>query len=55
MDINGRYEGGGVCEQCQRFTSGINCHTCVDGFFRPEGVYANDTMPCIRECYKSYG
>ena len=25
MDIHGRYEGGGVCEQCRDFTDGINC------------------------------
>ena len=25
MDIHGRFEGGGVCEQCRDFTDGINC------------------------------
>jgi hypothetical protein len=34
MDIYGKYEGGGVCEECKHFTTGTNCHTCVDGYFR---------------------
>ena len=28
MDIHGEYEGGGVCEECQDHTTGINCQTC---------------------------
>ncbi len=48
LDIYGNYEGGGVCQECERFTDGINCHTCVDGFFRPVGRLPNDTEPCIR-------
>ena len=28
MDIHGNYEGGGVCEECQDHTTGINCQTC---------------------------
>ncbi|TRY60964.1 hypothetical protein TCAL_05712 [Tigriopus californicus] len=47
MDIQGNYEGGGVCQECQRHTAGINCETCTDGFFRPENVFPNDTEPCI--------
>ncbi len=49
LDIFGNYQGGGVCTNCRDFTAGINCDTCENGFFRPEGVLPNDTQPCIRE------
>ena len=47
MDIHGNYEGGGVCEECQQFTTGTNCHECQDGYFREPGVLANATVPCV--------
>ena len=31
MDMNGNYEGGGVCDDCQDFTYGINCERQVRG------------------------
>ncbi len=49
LDIHGNMEGGGVCEECQHFTAGINCETCIFGYFRPVGVLANATEPCIRK------
>ena len=49
MDIHGQYEGGGVCQECGHFTTGINCEQCMDGYYRPPGVLANDTEPCRRE------
>ena len=49
MDIHGNYIGGGVCEGCQDFTTGINCQTCMDGYFRPVGVLPNATNPCQRK------
>ena len=49
MDVSGNYEGGGVCEECEHFTTGINCDSCVDGFFRPPGVLPDATEPCIRK------
>ena len=49
MDIHGNYEGGGVCKDCQRHTTGINCHQCLDGFFRPSDRMPDHTEPCIRE------
>ena len=27
-----------MCINCTRNTAGINCVTCIDGFFRPKGV-----------------
>ena len=49
MDIHGNMEGGGVCQECQHFTTGINCHECIDGYFRPPGVLPNATEPCLRK------
>ena len=47
MDNFGQYMGGGVCDECEDFTKGINCHECMDGYFRPEGMLANATEPCV--------
>ena len=47
MDNSGQMLGGGFCDECQDFTAGINCHECVDGYFRPEGVLPNATEPCV--------
>ncbi|XP_012516246.1 PREDICTED: laminin subunit alpha-2 [Propithecus coquereli] len=38
LNIHGKYIGGGVCINCTQNTAGINCETCIDGFFRPKGV-----------------
>merc|ERR1719412_382614 len=46
MDIHGNFEGGGVCDECQHFTEGINCETCIFGYYRAEGVLPNATDPC---------
>ena len=46
VDIYGKVAGGAVCDNCQHNTAGNNCHFCADGFFRKDGVPANDTNPC---------
>ncbi|XP_071074759.1 laminin subunit alpha-2 [Dasypus novemcinctus] len=46
LNIQGRYIGGGVCINCTQNTAGINCETCLDGFFRPKGVSPNHPRPC---------
>ncbi len=33
----------------QANTTGVNCHQCARGFFRPRGVSRSDPAPC-REC-----
>lgn len=38
LDIHGQRRGGGVCVGCRDYTAGINCETCVPGFYRPAGV-----------------
>ncbi|EPY82235.1 laminin subunit alpha-2 isoform a precursor [Camelus ferus] len=46
LNIRGKYIGGGVCINCTQNTAGVNCETCVDGFFRPKGVSPNYPRPC---------
>uniref|UniRef100_W4VRR7 Putative response to misfolded protein n=1 Tax=Corethrella appendiculata TaxID=1370023 RepID=W4VRR7_9DIPT len=46
LDIHGNYEGGGVCQDCQDNTEGINCNKCKNTYFRPEGKYWNETDVC---------
>ncbi|KAM9261102.1 laminin subunit alpha-2 [Cariama cristata] len=46
LNVHGEYIGGGVCVNCTSYTSGINCETCVDGYFRPKGVLPDSPYPC---------
>uniref|UniRef100_A0A8C0Q579 Laminin subunit alpha-2 n=1 Tax=Canis lupus familiaris TaxID=9615 RepID=A0A8C0Q579_CANLF len=46
LNIHGKYIGGGVCINCTQNTAGINCETCIDGFFRPKGVSPSYPRPC---------
>ncbi|TEA36180.1 hypothetical protein DBR06_SOUSAS7510018, partial [Sousa chinensis] len=46
LNIHGKYIGGGVCINCTGNTAGINCETCIDGFFRPKGISPNYPRPC---------
>ncbi|KAM9241384.1 laminin subunit alpha-2 [Leptosomus discolor] len=46
LNIHGEYIGGGVCVNCTSHTDGINCETCVDGYFRPKGVLPDSPDPC---------
>ncbi|XP_050927753.1 LOW QUALITY PROTEIN: laminin subunit alpha-2 [Lates calcarifer] len=47
LDIHGKYRGGGVCTGCRDNTAGINCQTCIAGYYRPAEVSAEDDNPCI--------
>jgi len=49
IDIHGKYEGGGVCQNCRDHTTGINCDKCVFGFYRPVGKLLNETDVCQRK------
>ncbi|XP_078543662.1 laminin subunit alpha-1 [Lissotriton helveticus] len=49
MNINGQFVGGGVCINCTEHTSGINCETCIDGYFRPYKMSPYEAQPC-RPC-----
>ena len=48
LDINGQFNGGGVCRNCQHNTQGINCQKCKDGFYVPEGKKITDPDACQR-------
>lgn len=47
INAKGKISGGGVCINCQRFTTGINCEKCLPGYYRPAGVLPNATEPCL--------
>ncbi|XP_073347774.1 laminin subunit alpha-3-like [Pagrus major] len=47
LDTFGRYDGGGVCSNCQHNTAGVNCERCIEGFFRPFGVPPESPTGCI--------
>ncbi|RVE52213.1 hypothetical protein evm_003132 [Chilo suppressalis] len=49
LDIHGRYEGGGVCKNCQHNTEGINCNKCRPTFYRPYGKKWGEIDVC-RPC-----
>ncbi|XP_071477998.1 LOW QUALITY PROTEIN: laminin subunit alpha-5-like, partial [Diadema antillarum] len=46
MDISGNMEGGGVCQNCQHNTMGVNCHLCRPGYYRQEGRDLSDFAIC---------
>ncbi|XP_022089419.1 laminin subunit alpha-like isoform X2 [Acanthaster planci] len=46
IDIYGNYEGGGVCQNCQHNTVGINCDQCAPGFYRQAGVSLDSPDVC---------
>jgi len=49
LDIHGKHEGGGVCQDCRDHTTGINCEQCVDGYYRPFDRSPADRDACQRK------
>ncbi|KAM4704989.1 laminin subunit alpha-1 [Rhinophrynus dorsalis] len=47
LNIHGQYIGGGVCINCSQLTAGINCETCIDGYYRPHKVSPYEDTPCF--------
>lgn len=45
LNTAGQFRGGGVCIDCLQKTMGINCETCVDGYYRPHRVRAPQLSP----------
>jgi len=45
LDIHGHYDGGGVCQNCQHNTVGINCNKCKPKYYRPKGKHWNKSHP----------
>ncbi|XP_051816710.1 laminin subunit alpha-2 isoform X2 [Acanthochromis polyacanthus] len=46
LDTHGQYRGGGVCIGCRDNTAGINCQSCVSGYYRSTEVSAEEQEPC---------
>uniref|UniRef100_A0A287AG36 Basement membrane-specific heparan sulfate proteoglycan core protein n=1 Tax=Sus scrofa TaxID=9823 RepID=A0A287AG36_PIG len=46
LNTAGQFQGGGVCIDCLQNTMGINCETCIDGYYRPHGVSPSEDNPC---------
>lgn len=47
LNIQGQNKGGGVCIGCRDNTAGINCQSCVAGFYRPTGVTSHMHTPVL--------
>ncbi|CAA9998731.1 unnamed protein product, partial [Nesidiocoris tenuis] len=47
ISYDGQSRGGGVCIGCEAHTSGVNCESCEDGWYRPAGVPLNASKPCV--------
>ncbi|XP_026197124.1 laminin subunit alpha-2 isoform X3 [Anabas testudineus] len=47
LDTHYKYRGGGVCIGCRENTAGINCQSCIAGYYRPTEFSADDEYPCI--------
>ncbi|PIO37467.1 hypothetical protein AB205_0171200, partial [Aquarana catesbeiana] len=46
LNNNEQYIGGGVCMNCTQFTAGINCESCIEGYYRPHKVSPYEEAPC---------
>ncbi|XP_058122412.1 laminin subunit alpha-1 [Anopheles ziemanni] len=47
ISIRGKMSGGGVCQNCTGFTTGINCERCLPGYFRPLDRLPSHEQPCL--------
>ena len=54
LDIHGNFDGGGVCQNCQHNTEGINCNRCKPKFYKPYSKYWNETDVCQRTYLNFY-
>lgn len=47
VNIRGKMIGGGVCVNCSKHTTGINCEKCLPNFYRPYDRLPDHQEPCI--------
>lgn len=47
QNVKGKMSGGGVCVNCMKFTTGINCEKCQAGYYRPYDRAADHEIPCV--------
>lgn len=47
LNQRGELRGGGVCVNCTKFTTGINCEECQEGYYRPNGILPDAETPCL--------
>jgi len=47
INLTGDKRGGGVCVNCRHYTTGNNCDTCIDGYYRPPNRPQNSSSPCV--------
>ncbi|NWH63420.1 LAMA5 protein, partial [Geococcyx californianus] len=43
-----KFEGGGVCIDCQHHTTGINCERCIPGYYRSPDHPIDSPYICYR-------
>uniref|UniRef100_A0A8C9FGY1 Laminin subunit alpha 5 n=1 Tax=Pavo cristatus TaxID=9049 RepID=A0A8C9FGY1_PAVCR len=43
-----KYEGGGVCIDCQHHTTGVNCERCIPGYYRSPDHPIDSPYICYR-------
>ncbi|KAL7044656.1 hypothetical protein ACKWTF_002015 [Chironomus riparius] len=47
QNVKGKMIGGGVCVNCTKFTTGINCEKCLTGYYRPYDREPDHDIPCV--------
>ncbi|XP_055595374.1 laminin subunit alpha-1 [Uranotaenia lowii] len=48
VNIRGKLSGGGVCQNCTKHTTGINCERCLEGWYRPLDRLPDAKEPCLK-------
>lgn len=54
LNIHGEYKGGGVCHGCSDNTAGVNCQSCIDGFYRPSEVRLLVPVHAVKNLLRMY-
>ncbi|XP_066558405.1 laminin subunit alpha-5 isoform X2 [Amia ocellicauda] len=46
VNVQGENQGGGICLECQHFTTGINCERCIPGYYRSPDHRLDSPLAC---------